>query len=101
MSEEYGRETISNAHGFVTYAVHGTECMIYDLYIAPQFRRERHGIKLCNEVFDEARRRKCTHCTCLVDTRHKKGTKLCSTYIEYGFEIIDANNAQLVMAKEL
>jgi len=54
MKEEYGRSCLDNKHGFVTYAVHDKECMIYDLYIKSESRGQGKGIVLTNAVHSVA-----------------------------------------------
>lgn len=102
MLEEYGRSIISNDKGFISYCIHDKECVIYDLFIDTKFRNSREGINLCTQVFSIAKSKECEFASCLVDLDDSlKGTKLCKTYIEYGFNITRVINNQLVMVKEL
>ena len=103
--EEYGRETIVNEHGFISYSFHGTdECLIGEIYIRPESRKSLEVKKLFSQVEGIAKSKGYKYITGIVaigEDRAEKSTKILRTYFAYGFKLYGSANGHALVRLDI
>ena len=102
ISEEWGRETVEFEYGFYSYKFFKEtgEFLIGDLYIVPERRGMKLGIVLAKALEKNARDMGASHLSCVVTVK-PSATRLIKGYTQFGFNIVGADNGQIIMIKEL
>lgn len=104
MKEEYNRDTLETSEGFLVYKIRDKECHIFDLYIDSTNRGFSTLLKFFSWIKEEAQRKGCAMITSLISTgvgRTEKASKLIRAYSRYGFNIVAAQNDQIILRKDL
>lgn len=98
--EEYGRETISNEHGFICYFLNPAcdECLVTDFFIKEDSRKSMEAKKLFSQVRDLAKEKGYRYITGIVAVspeRSEKATKIMRCYFALGFKMYDTINGHV------
>lgn len=99
--ELYGRESIINENGLITYQINGDECYIVDIYVRPEARRSTVGTTLANMVTAEAKTKGCKYLSGTVSLAQKKPTESLKALLSYGFQVVASNETYLTLIKKL
>lgn len=102
VKERKNRNIIENEYGFITYGFTSKdECYLEDMYICPQFRRNKHGTALVNELFKKAKENssKVVYTT-IVPTTNGSSESLLSS-LQYGFKLLRSEPNVIFLIKEV
>lgn len=91
VKEREGVETISTDSGFIMYKIENDKCLICDLYILPELRKQNKGSFFANQVFELCKEMGIKEVHAQVDIR-ANGHKTSILAIEaFGFKEIGRN----------
>lgn len=99
--ELWGTHTIEREHGFATYLFDGPECLIDDMYVTPEHRRQGLCFELADAVSALAKQHGCTVLTCKTSQRIKGWEGRREVFLKYGFKEFKQENDMLYFVKEL
>lgn len=99
--ETEGHDTIENEDGFIRYSFNLPLCVIHDLYVRPEKRRERTAWKLADEVSVIAKKQRATHLWSKVWTGSLTAHAALKSNLAYGFRVHGAQDGYIIMMKEL
>lgn len=110
VKEDRDENVIENENGFIAYRIFDKnsdgikESMITEFYVKKEYRGTPIAFNLAQTVAQISKEKGCTHLSCLVQVeagKVERATYKTKLYIHYGFEITNAINGQIVMAKKL
>lgn len=99
--ETEGHDVVENADGFIRFSFLPPLCLIHDLYVRPEKRRERAAWKLADEVSVIAKKNRATHLWSKVWTGSLTAHAALKSNLAYGFKVQDAKDGYIIMMKEL
>lgn len=103
IKEREDKEIIENDCGFITYKIFRDqkECMICDLYVLPEYRKNKIASEMANTVSNIAKNNDCNCLTAQVDTLALNCTDSLKVILAYGFKILSCNSRTITLVKEL
>lgn len=99
--EVYGVGTLETDKGFVTYRIYGPECMIEEMYVKPECRKQGYASFLANEVSEIAKREGCIALSCSTDPCVEGWQYRVAAFTAYGFKLFDMQEDKVIFFKEL
>lgn len=99
--EREGRKTIQTNFGFVSYKVDGTACLICDMYVVPEYRKEKIGTELANQVVKEALSVGCEFLIAEVYLAAFNATESIKAILAYGFSLGSAEPGKIILFKHI
>ena len=103
--EENGYLTIVREFGFVNYLVNGEECFIADMYISPEYRKQRKTLELLETVNVFAKEKGCRFLTANTykeeDKDFERYTRKVRLMIDGGFIIKSVVDNNIIWAKDV
>lgn len=94
-------ELIQDPHGFITYKIYGKICMIVDIYVEPEFRKENIASKMADEVTKIAKEKGCEYLEAHVWTTANNPSLSASVILAYGFKILTTELNKIIFMKEI
>lgn len=102
--EREGYQTIEYPDvGFATFRFNDEmkECYIRDIYVRPEFRRDRVANKMADQISSLAKERGCKILTGSIVPSMKGSTESLHGLLWYGFKLHACTNDYIVLVKEL
>lgn len=88
--------------GFATYRyLNKDQVYVVDIYIEPEFRKQKFASTLANFICDEARSKGCTEMIGSVIPSCKGGDASILTLIGYGMELSSASDNLIIFKKRI
>jgi len=99
LKEKDRKNAIIKDYGFCTYIISGKECFLADIYIKPEFRNQKKGTEILNELIVAAKSEGCEVITAreYPHTDVTSNSMLCA--LTNGFKIISSNSEFILIAK--
>lgn len=101
VKEREGKETLEDAHSFITYKVLGEEMYIADLYVRPGKRHAKFVGKINARLEAVAKQKGCKYLTCSIWKNAKNGVACLGPILKSGFTFVKEIGNDLYFAKEL
>ena len=101
LKERLGYDAVETEAGFITYRIKGAVCEIFDIYVAPEFRRGRKGWTLVDEVVATAKQQNCTLLMGYIWAGINGASESMSAHLAYGFKIYTADGGKITMTKDI
>jgi len=100
--EETGvMKVVRSPKGFATYKIYGNECYIEDIYVLPEYRREKVASLLADLVAERARQNGCVMLTGSVNLSRPDPSLSLKALIGYGMKFHSTKDEMAYYAKEL
>lgn len=99
--EREGFEILGDDKCFAIYKIMGDTCYIRDIWVHPDFRRQRVATELANEISAIALEKGCKRLTGSVSTTAHNPTLDTQNLIGYGMKIISAAPGGILFGKDL
>jgi ribosomal protein S18 acetylase RimI-like enzyme len=106
MFEEYFKEkkgltAFKNQFGFVMYAIVDDSLYIRDFYVKPESRRQGVAYQMTDLLIAYAKEQGCTQVIADVEPRDLKSTESLKFILNYGFEVYDADENEILLKYEI
>ena len=99
--ETEDHEVIEGKCGFIRYSFSGKLCLIHDLFVAKEFRRDRIAWDLADTVTHLAINRGCTHLWSRVGVATGGANEALLANLAYGFKVQAAEGGFIIMLKDI
>lgn len=96
-----GKSLIYDDFGFATYIICNDEVYIEDLYVVPEFRKEKKASEYADKIAEIARSLKCKYMTGTVDTKAVGANDSTKILFAYGFKMHSAKDNVIYFIKDL
>jgi GNAT superfamily N-acetyltransferase len=101
LKEMWGLNTLQSDAGFATYLFDGPECLIDDLYVKPDRRKQGECFELAKRIEGLARERGCKYLTCKTSKKYFGWEGRRTVFLKYGFKEHKIENDMMYFVKEL
>lgn len=102
VKETRGIESLETDFGFATYIIRAGECYIEDIYVKPQFRKDRVGAEMADKIRAIAKEQGCKLLTGTVNCLfHKDPSTSAKVLLAYGFKISKVVNDVIFFKMEI
>lgn len=114
LSEEDGLKVLESSHGFCAYKLRGEECLIAQLYVIPESRKQGKARDLVDAVVSLVKNAGCKYISANifqdftgckseeeVMSMMKKNTEKLRIFIKYGFLVTRILPSQIILTKEI
>jgi len=99
--ERFGYESLEEEWGFLLFTVAPPLLAVQELYVKPEFRKNKNALDLLNRVSKIGKERGCTHLWTQVWMNDKGRSRTMTAGLAYGFQMIEASNGRIIMTKEI
>jgi len=101
LKERRAVEVIENEDGFIAFKIHGEECFLEDIYVAPEKRKTRIGSELVLQMETFAKDMSCKYVTCNVWPSAHGSTVSLKAALANGFKLHSSVVDKIILIKEL
>jgi GNAT superfamily N-acetyltransferase len=101
LQERLNKEIIETDKGFVTYYFIGDGCYIEDVYIRPDFRRQKLASQFGDQIAEIAKEKGFLRLYGSVNPKAKHATESMAFLISYGFKLLASDLSGIVLIKDL
>lgn len=103
IKEREGRDVIVKRWGFISYLIDAANsvCDIDSIFIVAEFRRDKAGSTLADEVVEIAKARGCTILQGYNDPETEGSTISMKAMLAYGFKLSHLQGRLIVLRKEI
>lgn len=99
--ETEGHEVLEGKCGFIRYSFSGKLCLIHDLFVQKEFRRDRIAWDMADTVTMIARNHGCTHLWSRVGLGSATADAALKANLAYGFQVQSAEGGWIIMLKSI
>lgn len=101
IKDREGAEVIDAEHGFVTFKVENNECLLLNIYVAPQARKTGVAGMLVDAVCVRAEQSECNAVLAQVHFNDKNASDTLMAALKLGFKVLAGNNSFIWIVKSL
>ena len=101
LKEREGVNLLETDKGFAIYVITGNECYIRDIYVKPEFRKEKVASHLADLICEKAREAGCKVLTGSVCPTTKGSTASLQVLLGYGMRLHSATANLIIFIKDL
>lgn len=99
--ERLGAEVLETDAGFIVYVIQKPIVAIQELYLKPEYRRERRATQLADRVLKLAREYGCTKAVCEVQLGAHNASDSMAAILSYGFNPLSSTATGILFSKEI
>ncbi len=101
LKEREGVDTVETREGYATYLIKGDECLIKDIFVLPEYRRQHFASSIADRIAEIARAMGCKFLTGTVCPLANGCTDSLKVLIGYGMRLHSTQQNLIIFIKEL
>ncbi len=87
--------------GFILYRITPQHLYLADVYVKPEFRRNRNSFSMADSLVEVARDAGCQYVLCDVEPSNINATASVKVILAYGFQIAEAHQDEIIFIKDI
>jgi ribosomal protein S18 acetylase RimI-like enzyme len=101
IKERENFQIVENDKGFMTFVIENDYCYIRDIYVSPEYRRQKVGLELLNQIIEIAKQHEIKVLTGSVCTAVNHVEESLTVLLHNGFKLINLDGNMIYFKKEI
>lgn len=96
LKERKNESVLKSTSGFIAYKISGKVCLISEIFIIPEHRKNKIASHLADEVFEIAKNNNCVEVQCTVDVSSHCAELSILSILHYGFKVYQCDEKNII-----
>lgn len=101
LKEREGVDLIETKEGYATYIISEEECLIKDIYVSPEYRKQHIASKIANKIVEKAQEVGCKYLTGTVCPSANNSTISIKILLSYGMRLHSSQPNFIIFIKDI